>query len=372
MDRATHAPRVLALAACLGIALEPTLAAAGPGVPETLEVEIAGVPARLTVSSVLPSKPPGRYGPAKLLDGKLSTAWVEGDPGPGKGATLSVRFESPVAIDGIAFVPGYQKNDAVFLGNAFPIALGVKMGSRKLTLQVPATEESASDAAGDPICRISAPARKIPWRVLLLAKPVKTTTLTLWVEDVYPGRRWEDLPISELRVIPAGGTPKRVPREVRRALDLLRAIRAEAGLSASRYAKTVEVGPVEPGRAERLFEQSYRDDLPPDTPYPLATVSESRAAAAQAKSRAARFFAAMRPHLLDHLVAVGSRHLFGPTSESFGDGEWVDLHPVVAFDRKGRIAGLYEVPRFDGAPGCGGLPDTLGVQRPDRAGDATP
>src|SRR5436853_6382272 len=47
------------------------------------------------------------YLPANGFDGKVSTAWVEGVPGPGINEWLRVSFRRPIAISGASLLSGY-------------------------------------------------------------------------------------------------------------------------------------------------------------------------------------------------------------------------------------------------------------------------
>ncbi|MFT3710969.1 MAG: hypothetical protein QM817_25365 [Archangium sp.] len=129
-------------------------------------------------SSVL--SPADAYHPGYLFDGRLDFGWVEGVKGPGIGESMTLTFTAPVTMVAVEVWNGYQRSDDHFKKNA---------RAKKVTLTVDgaaAQEFTLKDAQG---------AQK-----LALTKPTSTKSLTLTIKEAYPGTKYDDLVLSELRV----------------------------------------------------------------------------------------------------------------------------------------------------------------------------
>ena len=57
------------------------------------------------------------YYPANAIDGKRSTAWIEGVDGPGLGEWIRFDFDRPINLHRILFQPGYFKSPAIWAEN---------------------------------------------------------------------------------------------------------------------------------------------------------------------------------------------------------------------------------------------------------------
>lgn len=117
---------------------------------------------------------------AKLLDGDVSTAWVEDASGQGIGESVSVYFDSQYVLSGINIYNGHQYNSDIFYKNSRPseieiICDGGVVISRTLT-----------DSMGK--------------QTITFDTPVKTSGFTIKINSVYPGSKYEDTCISELSV----------------------------------------------------------------------------------------------------------------------------------------------------------------------------
>ncbi|MFO0600611.1 MAG: hypothetical protein U0228_35210 [Myxococcaceae bacterium] len=129
-------------------------------------------------SSVL--APADAYHPGYLFDGRLDFGWVEGVKGPGIGESMTLTFAEPVTLAAVELWNGYQRSDDHFKKNA---------RAKKVTLTVdgaPPVELAVKDAQG---------AQK-----LALPKPTATRSLTLTINEAWPGSKYDDLVLSELRV----------------------------------------------------------------------------------------------------------------------------------------------------------------------------
>lgn len=141
------------------------------------------LPATANASSVL--LPADAYHPGYLFDGRLDFGWVEGVPGPGLGESMGLTFASPITLTAVEIWNGYQRSDDHFKKNA---------RAKKVSLTVDGAEPIElllKDAQGS--------------QKLLLPKPVSTKTLTLTIKEAYPGSKYPDLVLSELRVWDAEG-----------------------------------------------------------------------------------------------------------------------------------------------------------------------
>ncbi len=129
-------------------------------------------------SSVL--APADAYHPGYLFDGRLDFGWVEGVKGPGLGESMALTFEAPVSITGIEVWNGYQRSDDHFKKNARAKKISVAVDG------IEPVEFALKDVQGS--------------QKLMLPKAVSTKSLTLTIKEAWPGTRYDDLVLSELRV----------------------------------------------------------------------------------------------------------------------------------------------------------------------------
>jgi hypothetical protein len=87
----------------------------------TVEVELHGVPVKVTASSVLAdAKNPDRYGPANLLDEDPNTLWAEGAKSTGAGEWVELSFPPGTPVHAFLVTPGNPKSSSLYLANARP------------------------------------------------------------------------------------------------------------------------------------------------------------------------------------------------------------------------------------------------------------
>jgi hypothetical protein len=79
-----------------------------PGAP--LKITASSSSMRLAVQS-------NTYYPANAIDGKRSTAWIEGVDGPGIGEWIRFDFDREINLHRILFQPGYFKSPAIWAQN---------------------------------------------------------------------------------------------------------------------------------------------------------------------------------------------------------------------------------------------------------------
>ncbi len=129
-------------------------------------------------SSVL--APADAYHPGYLFDGRPDFGWVEGVKGPGLGESMTLTFTAPVTLTALELWNGYQRSADHFAKNARAKKVALSLdGAAPLELSV-------KDVQGP--------------QKLMLPKPTSATTLTLTIKQAYPGSKYDDLVLSELRV----------------------------------------------------------------------------------------------------------------------------------------------------------------------------
>ena len=133
----------------------------------------------VSCSSSLPEPQFNVYHTAEnLIDGNIGTAWVEGVDGNGIGQYITFLFKNKGMISNISIYNGYQKTDDIYSKNSRAKAITINFGdgsSNKFLLE---------DMQGE--------------QILNLDQPVETDSLTLVIESVYPGYKYEDTAISEI------------------------------------------------------------------------------------------------------------------------------------------------------------------------------
>jgi hypothetical protein len=78
-----------------------------------------GTPLKITASSssVRLAVQSNTYYPANAIDGKRSTAWMEGVDGPGLGEWIRFDFDREINLHRILILPGYFKSPAIWSQN---------------------------------------------------------------------------------------------------------------------------------------------------------------------------------------------------------------------------------------------------------------
>ncbi|TLP69383.1 hypothetical protein FEE96_03635 [Parasedimentitalea maritima] len=136
--------------------------------------------ARICAESVLPSQSGNNYGPDNLTDHSTRTAWVEGVSGHGTGQRLLIEFNEPTQISSIDFINGYAKSHSTFKNNGRVESILLSDSSQRwqrVFLQDTSEWQSVPYDGRDPV----------NW-------------IMLEVQSVYPGAKWADTAISEIRL----------------------------------------------------------------------------------------------------------------------------------------------------------------------------
>lgn len=117
--------------------------------------------------------------PILLFDGRDDTNWQEGVSGYGIGESISFSFDSYYDVKFFGFKLGNWKTDDYYYGNAKPKTITFIIGDYvgQVTFD------------GD---------REVEW--VELTESVNADSVTLFIDDVYRGTKWEDTCITEITV----------------------------------------------------------------------------------------------------------------------------------------------------------------------------
>ena len=133
----------------------------------------------VTASSVL--TPAIAYSPKNLFDSQLDMAWsTNGKETDGINQSVTVTFDSKEEIGGIIIWNGYQRSDAHFKANG-----------RVKKLDINGQIAQAADTQG--------------LQTILLPNKIKTDKITLTIKEIFKGKKYKDVLISELRFITPEG-----------------------------------------------------------------------------------------------------------------------------------------------------------------------
>lgn len=132
-------------------------------------------------TSVLPAIGANRYGPENLFDGRGETAWVENDPGDGIGQAITLEFGRERSLAGFEISNGYDKDQRTWRNNSRVSSFELAMSDgRRVTADLP-------DSRGS--------------NVFEFGGPVTTRSLQLTILDVFPGEKYRDTAISQLKPV---------------------------------------------------------------------------------------------------------------------------------------------------------------------------
>lgn len=114
------------------------------------------------------------------IDGDPATAWAEGEPGPGEGASLHLRLARRSWVETVVLRNGDQRDDATFSAGARAAKVLLSFDAR------PAFEVTLTDVSGEQLVR--------------LPEPQLASLVSLRVLQVVPGGGSDELAISEVVV----------------------------------------------------------------------------------------------------------------------------------------------------------------------------
>lgn len=116
----------------------------------------------------------------RLIDGDISTAWVEGMSGQGIKESVSVYFDGEYLINGIKINAGYQKNDELYSKNSRPAKVGIVFSDGTYEVHELDDVNNVQD--------------------IVFYGAMVTSKVSLMIEDVYSGTKYEDTAISEISI----------------------------------------------------------------------------------------------------------------------------------------------------------------------------
>lgn len=120
------------------------------------------------------------HSPEYIADGTLQNAWVEGASGQGVGEWIQFTFNGTYSISGFQIYSGYQKNTDLYQQNSRPKDIRIVFSD--------STEESFTLDDNEGI------------QTVYFSNSIATDTLTLYIESVYSGTKYEDTVISEMNL----------------------------------------------------------------------------------------------------------------------------------------------------------------------------
>jgi hypothetical protein len=132
------------------------------------------------VSSALPPAHGNSYDARNLTDGNDKTAWVEGSGGQGVGDFVVLEFDTPRAVRGITIRNGYAKDSDIYAKNSRVKDLEIRF-SNGATLHTTLQDKSEGE-------------------LVTLNQPVEAKWVQLIIRSVYPGWKYSDTAINEVRV----------------------------------------------------------------------------------------------------------------------------------------------------------------------------
>lgn len=135
-----------------------------------------------SASSVLPASEYGTYVASNLSDGDWNTAWVEGSSSSrvGQSVTISRASGGKATVNCLELVAGYGKSTDIYYKNARPKQVSLIADSGDVVAQVTLADSYRV------VQSISFPA-------------VNTSSITLRIDSVYEGNKYDDCAISEMR-----------------------------------------------------------------------------------------------------------------------------------------------------------------------------
>ncbi|QSE99176.1 discoidin domain-containing protein [Fulvivirga lutea] len=136
------------------------------------------------VSATSTLEPEISYGVRNLFDSRKEFAWVEGAKGNGENESFTVNLEKEIDLVGIKISNGFQRSDKHFTSNSRLKSMKVSSDSGdNLTFNV-------VDKQGE--------------QVITFDKPLRGSNFTFTILEAYPGSKYQDLVISELKLIDNG------------------------------------------------------------------------------------------------------------------------------------------------------------------------
>jgi uncharacterized protein (DUF1330 family) len=134
----------------------------------------------LCVSSALAPAAGNNYGARNLIDGQDSTAWVEGSSGQGVGDFVVIEFPESKSVRGISLHNGYAKSSDIYFKNSRVKDIDIAFSNGD------SLETTLTDTMGE--------------QLVTFNRPVTAKWLRITIRSVYPGSKYTDAAVNEVRV----------------------------------------------------------------------------------------------------------------------------------------------------------------------------
>lgn len=131
-----------------------------------------------SASSVLISENNKSYEASNMLDDDPDTNWQEGEEGNGEGTVLTFHFTEPVALGGIELLNGNGSSEKKYFANNRAKEITLQMGAKKVNYTL-------NDQYGS--------------QFIELSPCGETQELTITIDSVYNGDKYDDTCISDIR-----------------------------------------------------------------------------------------------------------------------------------------------------------------------------
>lgn len=145
-----------------------------PAYPSVAEVHVTSITASSSLAEYNMT-----HSPERVMDGSLSTAWVEGASGQGESETITICFDANCRVSGMRINAGYQKSADLYSKN-----------SRPSVLRVIYTDGTTEDCALQDINGM---------QEIHFSREMVTGSISLMIVSVYPGTKYSDTVISEIQ-----------------------------------------------------------------------------------------------------------------------------------------------------------------------------
>lgn len=133
----------------------------------------------VSATSVL-SEYGGTHSAELVIDDDINTGWVEGSSGQGINETLTITLDGEYMVKGFYIHAGYQKSDSLYEKNSRPKLIEVSFSNGEIEVF------TLEDFCGVQNCELS--------------KPAYISSISITIRSVYPGSKYEDTVISELKL----------------------------------------------------------------------------------------------------------------------------------------------------------------------------
>lgn len=128
------------------------------------------------------------YPPINILDGDFQTTWCEAEEdGPGMGESITVEFAEAVSFDEIQIVNGFATKDYYLKNNRVKKLLLTQVAGQHFQQK----EYTLQD-------------KKDGWQSISFDLPQTAQTITLKILDIYPGSKYDDTCLADIRLLYKG------------------------------------------------------------------------------------------------------------------------------------------------------------------------